>query len=120
MDVYRKIAVARTGEDLKQIESELADVYGPVSDEVKLLLELAGLRIEASKRDIKSIVTSGQDLIFSFGKETTAPTESLFAKVSGKVRIPEPGKVYLRLTKNYFEPRTLITVLGRILAGEKR
>ena len=33
---------------------------------------------------------------------------------SGKVRIPEPGTVYLRLPKNYFEPRMLITVLRKI------
>jgi len=115
MDAYRKIAVARTGEDLKQIEGELTDVYGPVPDEVKLLLELAGLRIAASRWDIKSIVTSGQDLIFSFGKEARAQVDSLFAKVSGKIRIPEPGTAYLRLAKNYFEPRTLMTVLRKML-----
>jgi len=128
MDVYRKIAVARTGEDLKQIEGELADVYGPVPDEVKLVLELAGLRIAASRWDIKSIAVARpswpcfhglearatQDLIFSFGKEANAPAESLFAKTAGTVRIPEAGTVYLRLPKNYFEPRTLITVLRKI------
>jgi transcription-repair coupling factor (superfamily II helicase) len=115
MDVYRKIAVARNGEDLKQIENELTDVYGPVPDEVKLLLELAGLRIAASKWDIKSIVTSGQDLIFSFAKEHSGKVDSLFAKTAGKIRIPEPGTAYLRLPKNYFEPRMLMTVLRKML-----
>ncbi len=38
MDAYRKIAVARTDEDLEQIRGELADVYGPLHDEVGLLL----------------------------------------------------------------------------------
>jgi transcription-repair coupling factor (superfamily II helicase) len=116
MEVYRKIAVARTAEDLKQIASELADVYGPIPDEVKLLLELAELRIKAGKRDIKSIITSGQDLIFSFAQEYTAKAGSLFANVSGDIRIPEPKMVYLRLGKNYFEPRTLISVLRKILS----
>ncbi len=120
MDMYRKIAVARGGEDLKQIENELADVYGPVPEEVMLLLELAELRIAASRLDIKSIVTSAHDVVFSFTKEACVQTESLFANVSGKVRIPDPGKVYLRLPKNYFEPRTLITILRKILTEEKR
>jgi len=80
---------------------------------------LAGLRIAASKQDIKSVVTSGQDLIFSLAKEHSSKLESLFAKVSGKIRFPEPGTVYLRLPKNYFEPRTLITVLRKILGEEK-
>jgi len=119
MDVYRKIAVARCDEDLKQIESELADVYGPVPEEVKLLLDLAEIRIKASKRDIKSIVASGQDLVFSFGKEIDVKSESLFSKVRGKVKIPEPRTVYLRLPANYFEPKTLVGVLRKIFAEGK-
>jgi transcription-repair coupling factor (superfamily II helicase) len=115
MDVYRKIAIAKTGEDLKQIESELEDVYGPVPEEVKLLLELADLRIAASKRDIKSVVASGQALVFSFAKDAGSQAESLFAKVSGRLRIPDPRTAYLGLPKNYFEPKTLITVLRKIL-----
>ena len=115
MDMYRKIAVARGSEDLKQIENELADVYGPVPDEVKLLLELAELRIAASKRDIKSVVTSGRDVVFSFTKEAGAEAQSLFADVPGNIRITKPKTAYLRLAKNYFEPRTLMTVLRKML-----
>ena len=119
MDIYRKIAVARCDEDLRQLESELSDVYGPVPEEVKLLLDLVEIRIDASRRDIKSIVASGQDLVFSFGKELDAKSESLFSNVRGKVRIPEPRTVYLHLPKNYFEPKTLIGVLRKMFAEEK-
>ncbi|UCF00366.1 MAG: transcription-repair coupling factor [Planctomycetota bacterium] len=119
MDVYRKIAVSKTNEDLKQIADELNDVYGPVPDEAKLLLELAELRIAASKQDIKSIIISGGDLIFSFAKDAGENTDFLFANTSGKVRIPEPKKAYLHLPKNYFEPKTLIGVLRKILTKEK-
>ncbi|MBC8469979.1 MAG: transcription-repair coupling factor [Planctomycetes bacterium] len=119
MDAYRKIAVARGGEDLEQIKGELTDVYGPMPDEVKLLLDLAELRIKASSCNIKSIVASGEDLIFSFANDAEAPNKSFFSKVSGKVRISDTRTVYLRLSKNYFEPRTLIIVLRKIL-GEKR
>jgi len=119
MDAYHKIAVAKGSEDIKQVESELADVYGPVPDEVKLLLELAELRIKASKLDIKSVVASGQDLVFSFAKEPDGRVETLFSKISAKIRIPDQKTVYLRLAENYFEPRTLITILRKIL-GEKK
>ena len=114
LDVYRKIAVARCDEDIAQIAGELADVYGPVPEEVKILLDLAEIRIKASKCDIKSIVASGQDLVFSFGKEIDAKTESLFSKVRGKIRIPEPKTICLRLPANYFEPKTLISILRKI------
>jgi transcription-repair coupling factor (superfamily II helicase) len=116
MDVYRKIAVARAAEELKQVEGELGDIYGPVPDEVKLLLELGELRIAASKLGIKSIVTSGRDLIFSFAEDAEGKADFLFAKVSGEVRIANPKTVYLRLPKNYFEPSTLINVLRKIFS----
>jgi len=139
MDAYRKIAVARTADDLKQLESDLADVYGPVPEEVKLLLELAEIRIAASKHDIKSIVASGQDcpfdrlragsepsrrdLVFSFAESPGDKANSLFANVSGRVRIVDgkpvlsqvEGTVCLRLPANYFEPATLVAVLRRML-----
>ena len=114
MEVYRKIAVAKSSEDLKQLEGELADVYGPVPGQVELLLELAGLRIAAGKWNIKSIVTSGQDLVFSFAKDAGVSVESLFAETSGVVRIAGPKTVYLRLGRNYFEPGTLINILRKI------
>jgi transcription-repair coupling factor (superfamily II helicase) len=123
MDIYRKIATTKTAEDLKLLKSELADIYGPVPDDVELLLELAYLRIKASKRDIKSIVTSGEDLIFSFVKESSANADSLsawgrltaFAKVKGTVRVAGPKTVYLHLPQNYFEPKTLIAIMKKIL-----
>ncbi len=115
MEVYRKIAVAKNSDDLKQIESELADVYGAVPDEVKLLLEIAELRIAAGRLNIKSIVTSNNNLIFSFAKDTNINIKKLFAKTAGKVDVVEPTTVYLRLSKNYFEPNTLMTLLRKIL-----
>ena len=115
MDIYRKIAVARSDDDLDQIKSELTDVYGPMPEEVGLLLELAELRIKATKHGIKSIVASEPNLVFSFDKEPGRDVQALFSNTSGKLRIPEPNIAYLRLEKNYFEPRTLITVLRKML-----
>ncbi len=118
MDAYRKIAVARNDDDLRQIRGELTDLYGPMPDEVTLLLEMAELRIKASRRGIKSIVASGQDLVFSFDKDAYGQAEALLSKTSGKLRIPEPNIAYLRLENNYFEPRTLITVLRKMFSHE--
>jgi len=115
MDAYRKIAVARNDDDLGQIRGELTDVYGTMPDEVNLLLEMAELRIKASRRGIKSIVASGQDLVFSFDKDADGQAEALLSNTNGKLRIPEPNIAYLRLEKNYFEPRTLMTVLRKML-----
>ena len=115
MDAYRRIAVTRNAIDLRQIYDEFADVYGPVPEEVNMLLELAELRIMASKHNIKSIVTYGLNLIFSFEDHYKKSDQKLFDNVSGKIRIRDEKTIYLELTKNYFEPRTLIMILRKIL-----
>ncbi len=116
LEVYRKIAVARIADDLKQIAAELADVYGQVPAEIETLLELAQIRIQASKWDIKSIITSGKNLIFSFNAQAEQKVKPLFAKVSGDVKIVDPKTAYLRLSESYFEPKTLMTVLRKIFS----
>ncbi len=119
LDAYRKIAVARVTEDLEQIRAEFTDVYGPVPEEVELLLELAKLRINAGKHQIKSIITSGQDLIFKFEKDYSSNAQALFKNVSGKIRISDSNIIYLHMAKNYFVPRTLINILRKIFARNK-
>jgi transcription-repair coupling factor (superfamily II helicase) len=118
MEVYRKIAVARRAEDVGQIEAQLDDMYGQAPDEVKLLLELARLRIAAGRNGIKSIVAAGNNLVFSFRKDARIDVDGLFAGTQGKVDIVEPATVYLRLNKNYFEQNTLIMLLRKILMSE--
>ena len=118
MDVYRKIAVAKTSGTLKQIESELTDVYGTVPEEVELLLELAALRIKAGKLGIKSITVSGRELVFSFNEDAERKASALFKNTSGKLRMPEPKTACLCLKENYFEPLTLMSVLRKILRND--
>ncbi|MHC4124596.1 MAG: transcription-repair coupling factor, partial [Planctomycetota bacterium] len=114
MEVYRKIAVARGPDDIMQINNELKDVYGPIPQEVELLLELAEIRIAVSRYGIKSIITSGQNLVFSFSETVDKKADSLFGKVKGTVTVSDAKTVYLRLGKNYFEQRTLLTILKKI------
>ncbi|MBN1506969.1 MAG: transcription-repair coupling factor [Sedimentisphaerales bacterium] len=129
MDVYRKIAVARTPADLEQVQAELADVYGPVPDEARVLLELAELRIAAAKWDIRSIIVQMSpndvppeggrptgDLIFSFRKDPGKKAQRLFANTHGSVRVPDPKTIHVRLPEAYFEPETLIGLLRNVFS----
>ena len=133
MDVYRKIAVARTPEDLQQIQAELADVYGPLPQEVKVLLEIAELRIAAGPWDIRSIIVQPSpadippeggrptgDLIFSFKNDPGKKANRLFANTRGSVRIPDPKTIHLRLPEAYFEPGTLMNLLRKTLMEGKK
>ncbi|MCK4887893.1 MAG: transcription-repair coupling factor, partial [Planctomycetes bacterium] len=114
MDAYRKIVVAQSQTDLDQINNELKDVYGPVPDEVEMLLEQSMIRLIAGQVGIKNIVVSGQNLIFSFENSTQSKINSLFATVIGKVTMADAKTVYLRLEKSYFTPSTLLAVLRKL------
>ncbi len=113
MEVYRRISVARNPKDIDRLNTELRDLFGPVPEQVSQLLELAQLRLWASKWNIQSIVVQGLDVIFTFPIGSTGT--DLFARYPGTVRIPDPRTVHLRLEKSYFEPKTLLPVLRKLL-----
>jgi transcription-repair coupling factor (superfamily II helicase) len=113
MDVYRRIAQAASGDDLKHLVEELRDVFGPVPPKVQTLLDLTELRILAGRWNLKSVLLHGPDVIFKF--PDGAPSADLFARAPGRVAIPDPATVHLRMEKSYLEPATLIAVLRKLL-----
>ena len=115
LDVYRRVALATTTEDLRRIAEELKDLFGPPPEPVRMLLEIAEMRLAADKKKIKSISAMPPDLIFVF--EAGAHAADVFAHSPGSVRIPDPQTVHVRLEKNYFEPQSLLMVLRKILLG---
>ena len=113
MEVYRRISVARNPKDIDRLKTELRDLFGPVPEQVAQLLELSQIRIWAAKWNIQSIVVQELDVIFKFPEDTTGT--DLFARYHGTVRIPDPRTVHLRLEKSYFETKTLLAVLRKLL-----
>jgi transcription-repair coupling factor (superfamily II helicase) len=116
LDFYRKIAAAQKQDDLKDISDEMKDMFGPLPEEVTLLMELAGIRIAAGRAGIKAIAAAGQNLVFTFAEQITESSNKLFSKINGKIRIADNKTIYLQLAKPYFEPQTLINVLRKIFA----
>ncbi|AQT68149.1 Transcription-repair-coupling factor [Anaerohalosphaera lusitana] len=113
MDVYRRLSATKTSEDVERLREELADIYGPVPGQVELLLDMSDIRIRASQWGVQSLVARGEDLVFMF--DDPAVAGDLFARSPGKVRIIDPKQVNVRLEKRYFEPRTLMAVLRKLL-----
>ena len=120
MEAYRKIAAAKITDDIKQIESELDDVYGPPPDDVKTLLQIAELRILAAKQNIKSIVASRPDLIFSFSEDASTQAKSALSRIAGKIKFTNPKTAFLRLPENYFQPATLLATLRKTLSNNQK
>ncbi|MHC5173187.1 MAG: TRCF domain-containing protein, partial [Planctomycetota bacterium] len=113
MEVYRRISAARNIKDIDRLKVELRDLFGPVPDQVTQFLELTQIRIRAAKWNIQSIIVQQPDVIFTFPEDGCAT--DLFARYPGTVRIPDPRTVHIRLEKNYFEPKTLLAVLRKLL-----
>ena len=113
LDVYRRISMAKTIEDVERLTVELEDLFGALPGEMETVLDMARLRVHANARGIKSVVVDGQNLIFAF--KDNAISDDLFANVKTKVRTIDNKTASLRLEKAYLEPGTLTAFLRKIL-----
>lgn len=63
IEIYRRIAQATKPAELQQLEAELRDRFGPVPQQVRLLLDIAGLKLLAAARGIASIEVKADKLM---------------------------------------------------------
>ncbi|MCP4450170.1 MAG: transcription-repair coupling factor, partial [Planctomycetes bacterium] len=122
MDVYRRVATCHTAKGLADMAEELADVYGDVPEAVDLFLDMARIRLAAGQYGITSIAVLRKHLVFTFKDTPSDRAHSLFARIKGNIRIPNPSTVAVGLSDNYFEPATLMVVLRKMFnpTREKR
>jgi transcription-repair coupling factor (superfamily II helicase) len=80
---YKRIAHAVDLAEREKVEQELADRYGPVPDDVKLLLAYSGIKTAAEKIGIEAIDRRHSVLNVKFHEETRVDGEKLMALVSG-------------------------------------
>lgn len=73
MEAYRRLAVAKTREEVDKIETELKQAYGAALPLATLrLLELAALRVAASTLAIRAISLRGQDVVIRARPQDTS------------------------------------------------
>ena len=127
MDVYRRIVTCASAADLDQLEKDLADQFGKPPALVCDMLQMAEIRVLASRCGIRNIVQKEPDLVFTL--DTTTPDsqapalpsgknliEILFDGSPGSVRVPDDHTIHLRLPKNYFDSATtILAVLRKVL-----
>jgi transcription-repair coupling factor (superfamily II helicase) len=69
--IYRKVAAARTDEELDQVVSDLRDRYGPLPVSVSQLEEYGRIRIMADRLGLDAVDREGQVVVFRFGSDAT-------------------------------------------------
>ncbi len=62
IDFYRRLAMAETLPQLKQIQTDLEDRFGKFKDEIKALLLVTEIRLRAEQKNISSVETDANRL----------------------------------------------------------
>jgi transcription-repair coupling factor (superfamily II helicase) len=70
--IYRKVADARTDQELDQILNELRDRYGPLPDAVEHLEQYGRIRILADRLGVESIDREGQTVVIKIRPDAKA------------------------------------------------
>lgn len=124
LEAYRRLATARTLEDLVKVRKDMADAYGSPPSPTSRLLDLTELRIALHGLGVRTVTIRERDIVFlcedapmvagviagnASGKSDPATVRPLPPKEAGQA-----AEVYFRPPENYLEdPETLLTVLRR-------
>ncbi len=129
IEAYRRIASARTEEDLACVREDLVSAYGEVPRAVERLLELAHLRAAVAALGARTVTVRGPDVVFLC--PDPAPVSAALDTARGTVRTIDADlaqtnarsisgerlcEVYYRPPENYLrEPVSLMRVLTKHL-----
>jgi transcription-repair coupling factor (superfamily II helicase) len=79
--VYRRIASARSGEELERVVSEVRDRYGPLPPSILNLADYGRIRVMADRLGVESIDREGDRIVFRFRAQTPLDPVRLVAFV---------------------------------------
>ncbi len=111
LELYRRLARARTAGDLAAFRQEVTDRFGPMPSQVLRLVEVAELRLAAEASGISSISREDGLMVFRFGASLTRatamrllgdgglpgvrPSDVTFASNQVRIRVPVlPSKAW--------------------------
>ncbi len=109
MEVYRRMARCTTEPELRQLQADLQDAYGPLPAALQQMLDLAEVRVRAGQLGVSSIILMKPDIVLTF--RDFKPAQRLFEGARGTVRLPDDKTVHWRPPPAYLEMPTLLKVL---------
>ena len=104
LEAYRRLADARTNEDVTGVVEELADRYGSMPTPVETLVSIARLRVSLQAVGITEVIASSSHVKFS-------PVELPESKVMRLNRL-YPGSVIKPATRTIVVPRPKAAMIG--------
>jgi transcription-repair coupling factor (superfamily II helicase) len=111
LELYRRLARARSAGDLAAFRQEVTDRFGPMPPSVQRLVEVAELRLAAEAAGVSSIAREDGQLVVRFGEGLTRatamrllgggglpgvkPSDVTFASNQVRIRMPrDPGRAW--------------------------
>jgi len=101
IEIYRKLANISSMDELRELESELLDRFGPVTEETDRLLQIKQLQLAAQYWQIDDIHL--EDHYVVFGYRNPGRIRQLADKCSFDLRIVDSHSVYLPLPLHFSE-----------------
>ena len=97
--VYRRIASARSEDEVDKVVAEVRDRYGPIPPSILNLADYGRIRVMADRLGIEAVDREGDRVVFRFRPQTTVTPESLVGLVQrrGDVTLVPPAGLRLDL-----------------------
>jgi transcription-repair coupling factor (superfamily II helicase) len=114
LNTYRRVAAAQTLSDVRMIESELLDRFGPVPDEVAHLLALIRVRIRCEALGMQSVVEREREIVLR-PVDTQALARTGVQRLLGSALRMTPNSVRIRMPELDIDWETALeSVIGAI------
>lgn len=98
IDLYRRIAKINSGDEIKAVQEELRDRFGPLPEPAKRMLELAELRLDAAAWQIAAITADARFIVLHYSDRRRV--DQLAKHSSIPIRIVDRTRAYIP-TKGY-------------------
>ena len=117
LSAYRRMASARTLEDVDRLLEELADRYGPTSAPVLNLAQHARVRVTADRIGLESVERDGATVVLKFRQDAKVDPAMLFTliKSRGDLTLLPPAVLRLALEAKQAEPASIFQRLTSLL-----
>jgi len=120
ISLYRQLQRAANAETLAEVAAEIHDMYGPLPDEVRRLVDLEAVRAAAGRAGIRSIHRKGADLAFTLADAAllaplVSESDDRQVRQAGVVRILDPHTLVWRLHEDGGAAEA-IALLKKVLA----
>ncbi len=98
--VYRRIASARSEEEIDRIVAEVRDRYGPIPPSILNLADYGRIRVMADRLGIEAVDREGEKVLFRFRPQTKVDPGTLVGLVQqrGDVTLVPPASLRLELS----------------------